>query len=122
MVCKSGFICSCRIEDISIPDSVRELCDRCFAGCSSLRHVRFCSSSSLERIGVQAFGDVYDHRHDILRCRIEEISIPDSVRELCDECFAGCSSLRNVTFGPGSSLEKIGFHAFTRTLVHPHDE
>ena len=33
-----------------------------------------------------------------------EISIPDSVRELCDGCFKGCSSLRRVTFGPSSSL------------------
>ena len=38
-------------------------------------------------------------------CSLIEVSIRDSVRELCDGCFEACSSLRHVTFGPSSSLE-----------------
>ena len=45
-------------------------------------------------------------------CRLEEISIPDSVRELCEGCFKGCESLRRVTFGPSSSLERSGADCF----------
>ena len=39
---------------------------------------------------------------------VEEFSVPDGVRELCDGCFEGCSSVRRVTFGPSSLLERIG--------------
>ena len=37
---------------------------------------------------------------------VEEVSVPDSVRELCEGCFKGCRSLRRVTFGPSSSLQQ----------------
>ena len=87
---------------VSIPNNVRELCDRCFQRCVNLRRVTFGSSSSLERIGVLCFE----------RSGVEEVSIPDGVRELCDCCFRGCQSLRRVTFGSSSSLERIGFQAF----------
>ena len=99
------------VEEVSVPDGFHKLCDGCFKGCSSLRRVTFGPSSSLERIGVEAFGAV----HGVCQstpCGLEEISIPDGVRELCDGCFKGCSSLRRVTFGPSSSLERIGAHCF----------
>ena len=67
----------------------------------------FGPSSSLERIGVEAFGAV-DVDGESTPCGLEEIRIPDSVRELCDGCFKGCKGLRRVTFGPSSSLERIG--------------
>ena len=55
------------IAEVNIPDSVRELCDRCFMMCHRLRRVTFGSSSSLERIGVSCFGDT----------GVEEVNIPD---------------------------------------------
>ena len=56
-------------------------------------------------IGVEAFAAVQDWQG---KCYLVEISIPDSVRELCDHCFKGYKSLRRVPFGPSSSLERIG--------------
>ena len=44
-----------KFGDINIPDSVRELSDRCFVECTHLYHVRISETSSLERIGVEAF-------------------------------------------------------------------
>ena len=38
--------------------------------------------------------------------------IPDGVREFCDRCFNECKSLRRVTFGSSSSLERIGDSCF----------
>ena len=96
------------VEEFSVPDRVRELCDGCFKGCSSLRRVTFGPLSSLERIGVKAFGPRRAFVVYVIKCGLVEISIPDSVRELCDGCFKGCSSLRRVTFGPSSCLERIG--------------
>ena len=43
---------------------------------------------------------------------VEEVSVPDGVRELCDGCSTECKSLRRVTFGPSSLLERIGVEAF----------
>ena len=39
---------------------------------------------------------------------VEEVSVPNSVRELCDGCFQWCWRLRRVTVGSRSSLERIG--------------
>ena len=72
-----------QLREVSIPNNVRELCDRCFIGCASLRRVNFVSSSPLERIGVECFQE----------SGVEELSIPDGVRELCDRCFCGCTNL-----------------------------
>ena len=80
-----------------VPDGVRELCDCCFKGCSSLCRVTFGPSSSLERIGVSCFE----------RTKVKEFAVPDSVRELCKSCFYECWSLRRVTFSPSSTLERI---------------
>ena len=90
------------IEELSIPDCVRDLCGGCFDGCESLRRVTFGPSSMLERIGASCFEGT----------RIEDLSIPDCVRDLCNCWFKGCRSLRCVTFGPSSSLERIGVSCF----------
>ena len=46
-----------------------------------------------------------------------DISVPDGVRELCDGCFKGCRRLQRVTFGPSSSLERIGVSCFEESGV-----
>ena len=103
------------VEEVSVPNSVRELCEGCFKACRRLRRVTFGPSSSLERIGFEAFGAVQGFGNQ--GCGFEEISIPDSVCELCDGCFKWCESLCRVTFGPSSSLERIGFHAVPRSVA-----
>ena len=105
------------VEEVSVPDGVRELCDGCFKGCKGLQRVTFGRSSLLERIGVEAFGIVRDRKAGDVQCDLGEINIPDGVRELCDGCFKGCKSLRRVTFGPSSSLERIGVSCFEQTGV-----
>ena len=95
----SGFHCLTeRVQMVSIPDSVEELCDECFCDCESISRVTFGDRSSLKRIGKKAFRE----------CGLREIRIPDSVEELCDECFCGCMSLSRVIFGDSSSLKRIG--------------
>ena len=46
-----------------------------------------------------------------------DVSIPNNVDELCDCCFEGCESLRRVTFGSSSSLERIGVCCFALSGV-----
>ena len=48
---------------------------------------------------------------------LSSVFVPDSVRDLCDGCFKWCRSLRRVTFGPCSSLERIGVSCFALSGV-----
>ena len=60
-----------------------------------------------ERSGVLCRDDWIAFRGQILA-----VSIPNNVSELCDGCFKGCKGLHRVTFGPSSSLERIGVSCF----------
>ena len=59
----------------------------------------------------------YSDEDNVCRCGLVEISIPNRVRELCTGCFSWCKSLRRVTFGPSSLLERIGVSCFQDTGV-----
>ena len=96
-----------KVQSISIPNSVTEIADNCFKGWKNLSTVSFGSSSTLVRVGKEAFA----------RTSIHEIRIPDCVEEICDSCFDECKSLSRVTFGPSSSLKRIGARAFAATSI-----
>ena len=93
-----------KLLELIIPDSVREVCDRCFFQCNNLRRVIFGCSSSCARIGFAAFKGAH----------IDEIIIPDSVREICEQSFARCW-LERIIFGCHSLLNIIGDMAFSFT-------
>lgn len=110
----------CEITEICIPDSVREIGDRAFAGCKALASVKFGDSSRLKSIGIGAFADLVfeDSHEDVDRsCRFEEIAIPDSVETIGEKCFFGCCYLRNIVVGPESRLKKVGPEAFAYTEI-----
>ena len=94
-----------RLRHIDIPDTVRELCDRCFRYCSNLRTVRFGARSQLERIGIEVFSP---------DASIEKITIPDSVCEL-GEGF--CRAAGTVIFGVFSKIEQLGTEAFRSSSI-----
>ena len=105
LLSKSGQVCYGyvkEVEEVAIPDSVEELCDRCFSGCISLSRIRFGELSSLKRIGVKAF----------FGTGLKEIHIPDGVEELCDKCFSLSENLLRITFGESSTLKRIGCKTF----------
>ena len=90
------------VEEVSVPNSVRELCEGCFKACRRLRRVTFGPSSSLERIGVEPLRALQDGWGRSTLCGLVEMNIHDGARKLCEGCFKGCSSLCRVTFGPSS--------------------
>lgn len=45
---------------------------------------------------------------------VHEIVIPDSVEEICDDCFAHCHQMYRIAFGASSSLKRISRKAFLR--------
>ena len=102
------YSCVGRLSEVVIPGSVEDIHDRCFFG-RDISRVIFSEPSSLKRIGVEAFAV------DKWSTGIVEISIPDTVEELCEGCFRNCRVLASVTFGESSSLRRIGFEAFYST-------
>ena len=52
-----------------------------------------------------------------LFCDIHEVFIPDSVREIGENCFFERQHLERVIFGAHSSLERIGCNAFRSTSL-----
>ena len=94
----SGQVCyGCvnEVEEVAIPDSVEELCDRCFSSCISLSHIRFGELPSLKRIGIQALRGT----------GLTETHIPDGVEELCGKCFSLSENLLRITFGESATLK-----------------
>ena len=106
LLSKSGQVCyGCvnEVEEVAIPESVEELCDRCFSCCISLSRIRFGVLSSLKRIGITAFRGT----------GLKEIHIPNGVEELCGKCFFLSENLLRITFGESSTLKRIGYKAFS---------
>ena len=69
------------ITDVFIPEGVRELCDLCFLDCTNLRIVAFAGKASqLARLGEYAFSGTV----------LNEITIPDSVRDIAFPIVSGC--------------------------------
>ena len=96
-----------RSIDCTIPDGVIELCEHYFSWCESVRCVRFGGSSTLERIGCEAFG----------MTSTEFLSISASVVELGEKCFYECSNLRCLTLGALSKHEHFCALQFSTTSI-----
>ena len=99
------FICS-GLTEITIPDSIEDIGDGCFSGGSRFKAIYFGPSPSVKRFGERAFSGLLGDS------QIKEIAVPDSVEEICQECFTCCRKLERVIFGANSSLKRIGALAF----------
>ena len=87
-------------ESYIIPDSVTDIGDGAFGGCSSLSNIVI--PDSVTAMGDFAFSD----------CRsLSNIVIPDSVTDIGDGAFEGCSSLSNIVIP--DSVTAIGKCAFS---------
>ena len=87
------------LTKINIPNSVTNIGNEAFECCSSLTKINI--PNSLTNIGKRAF----------LLCRsLTKINIPNSVTNIGDEAFSGCSSLTKINIP--NSVTKIGNEAF----------
>ena len=84
---------------INIPNSVTNIGNEAFECCSSLTKINI--PNSVTNIGKRAF----------LLCRsLTKINIPNSVTNIGDEAFSGCSSLTKINIP--NSVTNIGYNAF----------
>ena len=85
--------------DLVIPDSVANIGDSAFSGCSGLTSVTI--GNSVTSIGVCAFYGCSG---------LTSVTIPNIVTNIGDSAFSGCSGLTNVTIG--NNVTSIGNSAF----------
>ena len=87
------------VGDVVIPDSVTEVKDYAFYGCTGLTSVTI--PDSVTSIGDYAFDN----------CRgLTSVTIPDSVMRIGEYTFYNCTGLTSVTIG--NSVTSIGSEAF----------
>lgn len=86
------------ITSVLIPDTVTDLGEFLFEGCTSLRHVDL--PQSITAIWPYAFA----------RSGIEEITLPDKLSSIAPYTFKECKNLRKVVCGAG--MKKINAYAF----------
>jgi hypothetical protein len=87
------------LTGVAMPDSVTNIGDYAFVGCSSLAAVAI--GNHVTRIGDAAFSACWS---------LTNVAIPDSVTRLGDNAFDHCSSLTAVTIG--NHVTTIGQSAF----------
>ena len=87
------------VAKLTIPDSITEIKDYAFNGCSSLTSIEI--PSGVTSIGSHAFNGCSS---------LTSIEIPSGVTSISDSAFRGCSSLTSIEIP--SSVTSIGERAF----------
>jgi hypothetical protein len=90
-------------SSFEIPNTVTEIGNYAFSGCTNLKTVTFSNESKLTTIAEGAFQ---------MCTSLEEIQIPDSVDTIESEAFWGCTDLQTVTFTEGSKLTVLDWWVF----------
>ena len=97
---EKGAFCGCsRIEEIMIPDSITIIEDHTFAYCESLRHIEI--SKSIKSIGDYAF----------IECGcLREVTLPSDIESIGDYAFYDCIKISNIIIP--ETVRRIGDYAF----------
>ena len=123
-----------RLEEVVIPDTVTEIGQAAFYGCTYLTKVvlpkglkiipwacfqdtalkEITLPDGLEEIAIDAFRCQTVNQYHI-DSELSSIVIPASVKKIAMKAFAGRENLKNVTFADSSNLEEFGRLVFDET-------
>lgn len=97
----AGIFSYCKsLTNISIPDSVTEICDYTFSDCESLKSVYL--PNSVEKLGKNCFSGC---------SQLELVTGGEGLKEIGNNCFQHCTA-DNLSFDLPEGLEVIGSGAF----------
>ena len=85
----SAFYNNVSLKKVSLPGSVREICDYAFDNCLALEEISF--SPNIVRIGFNAFSDCE---------KLREIKLPAALKLIETSAFARCTSLEKIHVNP----------------------
>ena len=99
-----------RLTSIIIPESVTNIENSAFYGCSSLQTVTFECNSQLTSIGQYAFEDCSS---------LTSITIPESVTSIGSSAFKYCSKLHTVFYGGTvEQWNEISIGSYNTSLIN----
>lgn len=81
------------VTDVNIPSSLKEIKDKTFAGCSSLRTINL---KAVESIGLGAFSGC---------SKLESLSFSSNIHTVQPGIFNGCTALRSLAFCSSTPAE-----------------
>jgi|GEM_PF-3191799 len=88
-----------QVQSVIIEDGIKEIGDRAFLECKSLKTIKIPKSVTI--IGKEAFGSC---------SKLEGIMLPSNLLEIKDRAFYGCNSLSTIMIP--NSVTKISHNAF----------
>ena len=94
---------------VALPDTLEAVPEGAFNGCNSL-------SNLVLGTGIAYIGrDAFNRCGNAKKTALIYVSIPDSVVEIYEDAFNGCTFLTNIVTTSSSSLEVVAGNAFTGT-------
>lgn len=119
-----------QVREVIIPNNYTNIIDSSFYNAIDLESVNFLSGSKLQAIGTESFYNCTSLKsinfptsliklglHVFVGTVLEEIIIPNTVKEIGVKCFQNISTLKKVTFASNSKLTTIHNNVFSGTSI-----
>ena len=107
------------LTSVTIPNSVKYICSGAFKNCNSLTSVHIADLASWCKISFGNYNhDVnesnplyYAHHMFLNGAEVENLVVPNGVKEIKSYAFSGCTGLTSVSIP--NSVASIGYYAFS---------
>ena len=96
-----GFSYCKNLTSVSIPTSLKSLCEQCFYHCDSLTSVSFSGCTNLTVLPAHCF---------YMCPKLSSVTLPPDLKTIGDSCFNACKDLTGITLP--ESLNSIEQYAF----------
>lgn len=91
------------IQNVTIPNTVKEISSHAFANCHNLETVEFEKDSILKVVGEYAFGYCY---------KVQELNLPECVEVISGGAFANCKLLKAFKFPENIKMKVVEASTF----------